>query len=102
MTTIRDIASAAELGTGTVYRLIGSKDQLLVSIMQSFGEKVGEAGPGSCAPIIAIEKLDALSWVNINALDRFGDEFRIQLAWMRQSPRMPRIRLVVRKADASR
>ena len=33
-----------------------------------------------------IEKLDALSWVNTNALDRFGDEFRIQLAWMRQSP----------------
>jgi hypothetical protein len=33
-----------------------------------------------------VEKLDALSWVNINALDRFGDEFRIQLAWMRQSP----------------
>ena len=41
VTTIRDIASAAQLGTGTVYRLIGSKDQLLASIMQSFGEKVG-------------------------------------------------------------
>ena len=33
-----------------------------------------------------MEKLDALSWLNINALDRFPDEFRIQLAWMRQSP----------------
>jgi hypothetical protein len=33
-----------------------------------------------------VEKLDALSWVNINALQRFGDEFRIQLAWMRQIP----------------
>ena len=33
-----------------------------------------------------IEKLDALSWVDINALDQFHDEFRIQLAWMRQSP----------------
>jgi hypothetical protein len=33
-----------------------------------------------------IEKLDALSWVNVNALDQFSDEFRIQLAWMRQSP----------------
>jgi hypothetical protein len=30
--------------------------------------------------------LDALSWINVNALDRFSDEFRIQLAWMRQSP----------------
>jgi AcrR family transcriptional regulator len=87
VTTIRDIASAAQLGTGTVYRLIGSKDQLLASIMQSFGEKVAlgwtnvlrsESSP--------IEKLDALSWVNTNVLHRFGDEFRIQLAWMRQSP----------------
>ena len=43
MTTIRDIASAAGLGTGTVYRLIGSKDELLMSIMVSFGRKVGGA-----------------------------------------------------------
>ena len=31
-----------------------------------------------------VEKLDALSWLNINALDQFPDEFRIQLAWLRQ------------------
>ncbi len=37
-TTIRDIAAAAGMGTGTVYRMIGSKDQLLASIMQEFGE----------------------------------------------------------------
>jgi AcrR family transcriptional regulator len=86
-TTVRDIAAAAGLGTGTVYRLIGSKEELLASIMRSFGKKVGagwvrvlhtKASP--------IEKLDALSWVDINALDQFHDEFRIQLAWMRQSP----------------
>ena len=87
VTTIRDIASAAGLGTGTVYRVIGSKDELLASIMQSFGRKV-EAGWVSVlrSDATPIEKLDALSWVNINALDRFSDEFRIQLAWMRQSP----------------
>lgn len=86
-TTIRDIASAAGLGTGTVYRVIGSKDELLASIMESFGRKV-EAGWVSVLRSNAtpIEKLDALSWVNVNALDRFSDEFRIQLAWMRQSP----------------
>jgi hypothetical protein len=33
-----------------------------------------------------VEKLDALCWVDINALERFHDEWRIQLAWMRQSP----------------
>ncbi|MET7770034.1 TetR/AcrR family transcriptional regulator [Nocardia sp. NPDC005366] len=86
-TTARDIAAAAGMATGTVYRLIGSKDQLLASIMREFGEKVGagwEAVLRSNSTVI--EKLDALSWINITALDRFPDEFRIQLAWMRQSP----------------
>jgi AcrR family transcriptional regulator len=86
-TTVRDIASAANIGPGTVFRLIGSKEELLASIMGSFGEKTEEGSrevlrTGSSP----IEKLDALSWININALKRFGDEFRIQLAWMRQIP----------------
>jgi AcrR family transcriptional regulator len=87
VTTIRDIASAAGLGTGTVYRVIGSKDELLASIMESFGRKV-EAGWVAVlrSDATPVEKLDALSWINVNALDRFSDEFRIQLAWMRQSP----------------
>lgn len=87
VTTIRDIAAAAGLGTGTVYRVIGSKDELLASIMESFGRKV-EAGWVAVlrSDATPIEKLDALSWVNVNALDQFSDEFRIQLAWMRQSP----------------
>jgi len=87
VTTVRDIASAAGLGTGTVYRLIGSKDELLASIMQSFGEKVAVGWTNVLrSDSSPVEKLDALSWVNTNVLDRFGDEFRIQLAWMRQSP----------------
>jgi AcrR family transcriptional regulator len=87
MTTVRDIASAAGLGTGTVYRVIGSKDELLMSIMLSFGKKVGAGWTAVLRSDSApVEKLDALSWLNINALDRFPDEFRIQLAWMRHSP----------------
>ena len=86
-TTVRDIASAAGLGTGTVYRLIGSKEELLASIMRSFGEKVGAGWVAALhSDATPIEKLDALSWVDINALDQFHDEFKIQLAWMRQSP----------------
>jgi AcrR family transcriptional regulator len=86
-TTIRDIASAAGLGTGTVYRLIGSKEELLASIMRSFGKKVGAGWLAVLgADASPVEKLDALCWVDINALERFHDEFRIQLAWMRQSP----------------
>jgi AcrR family transcriptional regulator len=86
-TTVRDIAAAAGIGHGTVFRLIGSKEDLLASIMGTFGEKTE-----ICARRVLrtnsspIEKLDALSWVNIKALERFGDEFRIQLAWMRQIP----------------
>jgi len=87
VTTIRDIASAAAMGTGTVYRLIGSKEELLASVMQSFGEKVALGWTNVLSSDASpIEKLDALSWVNTNVLDQFGDEFRIQLAWMRQSP----------------
>ena len=86
-TTIRDIASAAGFGTGTVYRLIGSKEELLTSIMRSFGRKVAAGWLGVLrSDATPIEKLDALSWVDINALDQFHDEFKIQLAWMRQSP----------------
>jgi AcrR family transcriptional regulator len=86
-TTIRDIAAAAGLGTGTVYRVIGSKDELLDSIMRSFGRKVEAGWVGVLrSDATPIEKLDALSWINVNALDQFSDEFRIQLAWMRQSP----------------
>ncbi len=86
-TTVRDIAAAAGIGHGTVVRLIGSKEELLDSVMGTFGEKTEEGSRevlrSRSSPI---EKLDALSWVYINALERFGDEFRIQLAWMRQIP----------------
>lgn len=86
-TTVRDIASAAGMGTGTVYRLIGSKDQLLAAIMRSFGSKIADGWTAALRTEgTVVEKLDALSWIHTNALDRFGDEFRIQLAWMRQSP----------------
>lgn len=86
-TTIRDIASAAGLGIGSVHRLIGSKEGLLASIMRSFGRKVAAGWIAALrSDATPVEKLDALSWVDINALDLFDDEFRIQLAWMRQSP----------------
>lgn len=87
VTTVRDIASAAGLSTGTVYRAIGSKEELLDAIMTSFSQKVmagwnAALGSGSTT----VEKLDALAWLHINVLDKFNDEFKIQLAWLRQSP----------------
>lgn len=86
-TTIRDIASAAGLGIGTVHRLIGSKEELLSSIMRSFGRKIAAGWLSALrSDATPIEKLDAIAWVDVSALDRFHDEWRIQMAWMRQSP----------------
>jgi AcrR family transcriptional regulator len=86
-TTMRDIAGAADLSTGTVYRLLGSKDELLLSIMSAYSEKVEAAWEAVVrSKSTPLSKLDALMWVAINVLDRFSDEVRITLAWMRQSP----------------
>jgi AcrR family transcriptional regulator len=86
-TTMREIAQAAEISIGTVYRLFRSKDELLESIMGAFVANYlaswqGVLGSSSSA----VEKLDALQWVNINLLDGFAEEFKIQLAWLQQSP----------------
>jgi AcrR family transcriptional regulator len=86
-TTIRDIASAAGLSTGSVYRTVGSKEELLTSIMGALPSAV-EAGWASvlASDATSVEKLDALMWVNINVVVRFSDEYNIQLAWIRESP----------------
>jgi AcrR family transcriptional regulator len=86
-TTMRDIAAAAGLSTGTVYRAFASKDDLLFSIMHSYSEKVTDVWNAAMrAPSSTLERLDGLIWGNIHVVDRFSDEFRIQLAWLRQSP----------------
>jgi AcrR family transcriptional regulator len=86
-TTVRDIAAAAGLSVGSVYRLIGSKDGLLESIMRGFSAKARLGWLGVLRTDgTAVEKLDALMWININAVVQFKDEFNIQLAWIRESP----------------
>ena len=88
--TVRDIAAAAQMSTSALYRLVGSKDKLLEAIMTPFIEAVSESWDlliGS--PSSSIEKLDALIWVNINLLDRFSEEFKVQLAWLREAPPQP-------------
>jgi AcrR family transcriptional regulator len=86
-TRVRDIASAAGLSTGSVYRMIGSKDELLDTVMRSFVTTVRTAwSPVLSSNATPIEKLDALTWININVVDRFSDEFNIRLAWLRESP----------------
>lgn len=86
-TTVRDIAKAAGMSVASVYRLVGSKDELLDSIMRSF-TVIARSGWTNVlrADGTVVEKLDALTWININAVDRFRDEYNIQLAFMRESP----------------
>lgn len=86
-TTIRDIAAAADMSTGAVYRLVSSKDELLVSIMTTFISHVNDGWDAVInSASTPVEKLDALLWFNINVLGHFSDEFKIQLAWLRQAP----------------
>lgn len=89
-TTMRDIAAAAGMSTGMVYRLVGSKDELLTQIMGTYVSAVTTGWEAVLASRASpLEKLDALLWVDINALDRFGSEFKIQQAWWRQMPPSP-------------
>ena len=42
LATIRDVAAAARMSTGTVYRAIESKENLMASILWSYTEKTTE------------------------------------------------------------
>jgi AcrR family transcriptional regulator len=86
-TTMRDIAAAAGMSTGMVYRLVGSKDELLMTIMAAYVDRVTSAWNAVLASdATPLEKLDALVWIDIHVLHRFGAEFRIQQAWWRRTP----------------
>ncbi|MBL7490704.1 TetR/AcrR family transcriptional regulator [Frankia sp. AgB1.9] len=86
-TTVRDIAATARLSVGSVYRVTESKEHLLTSIMGGYVTAVTEGWNAVlAAPASPVEKLDALMWFNIKVMDRFGEEFRIQFAGLRQSP----------------
>jgi AcrR family transcriptional regulator len=86
-TGIRDIAAAAGISTSTVYKWIGSKDDLLLSVMGAFTERVATAWANVLdSGSTPLEKLDALLWLDINVLERFSDEVKILLAWVRQKP----------------
>ena len=100
-TGMRDIAAEAGLATPALYRHFPSKEAILLSIMRPYTEKrrtTWNAVLGSSSS--PLEKLDALTWINITLLDQFSDEFRIQLGWLRESP--PNIRKLGATADQRR
>jgi len=88
--TVRDIAFAAKMSTSVIYRLVGSKDNLLDMVMKPYTTAVTESWDALLqSSSTSIEKLDALIWVNINLLDRFSEECKIQMAWLREAPAQP-------------
>jgi AcrR family transcriptional regulator len=87
VTTVRQIAARAGVSTGAVYRVFESKEEMLVSIATSFSEKVMRGWLAALtSQSTAVEKIDALIWLQANVMEQFLDEFKMQLAWMRQSP----------------
>lgn len=87
ITTIRDIAAIANVGPATVIRLMGKKPDALADIMRSLGVRLNEGYLGVLdSDSSPLEKLDGLTWLHVNALKYFPDEWKIQQAWMRQSP----------------
>jgi AcrR family transcriptional regulator len=87
LTTIRDVAGAAGMSTGAVYRLIESKDNLLPSILWPYVEKVAEGWNRIVSSqSTPVEKLDALLWLNINVVHRFAEEHRIQSLGIQLAP----------------
>jgi AcrR family transcriptional regulator len=86
-TTIRDIAAAAGFSTASIYRRFASKDELLGSIMDSFASKVSAAWSAALsAPSTVVERIDAISWANINVVDRSSDEYHVLQNWLREAP----------------
>jgi len=62
---------------------------------QSLSRRMAARG---LVPIViagSVEKLDAVAWLQINVLDRFQDEFKIQLAWLRHRDALTGKHLVV-------
>ncbi len=86
-TTVREIAAAARMRSGNVYRFIESKDAMLESIMGAYHDTLSDGYRAVIASdSTAVAKLDALTWLNINILESFPEEFAIQRAWMRVIP----------------
>jgi len=85
-TTIRDIANAAGVGMGTLYRRVESKEALLREIIDGYGARFDEAfravlGAGSSVP----EALDGLARVFVHISRRFHEESRIvNYGWSRR------------------
>ncbi|QGG40095.1 TetR family transcriptional regulator [Aeromicrobium yanjiei] len=83
-TTIRDVANAAGIRMGTLYRRVDSKEQILSEILGDYSSQLDDAvrsvlGSGSTA----VEGLDGMARLFITASRRFREESEIvKLGWI--------------------
>lgn len=86
-TTIRDVAAAAGVGPGAVYRVVDSKEQLLESILSSYVTSVTNGWNAVVrSDATPLQKIDALLWLDINILKRFSEEHKIQSVSLQYAP----------------
>ena len=87
-TKMRDIAAAAGIGVGTLYRCYPAKGQLLTAVMARYGtaRRTGWEAVLAARSGTVVERLDALAYVHIELIARFGAEFRILLSLLRERP----------------
>jgi AcrR family transcriptional regulator len=77
-TTVRDVAEAAGVRMGTLYRRVSSKDHLLRVILEDYSNTLTagfETVLSSGSP--AIEVLDAIAYLCVHAERRFNEEARV-------------------------
>ena len=86
-TTMRDVAAAAGVSPRAVYRVVESKEQLLMAILRSYVASVTDGWDAVLrSDASPLEKLDALLWLDINILDRFSEEHKIQSVSLQSAP----------------
>lgn len=87
-TTIRDIAEAAQVRMGTMYRRVSSKEAMLTEILGSYSQVLNEGVEAVVgADGSAVEQIDAVACVLIHATRRFSDEMNIvKFGWNGQEP----------------
>lgn len=96
-TTLREIAEAAGLSAGAVYRSYRTKEELLASIMKSHAARRNAAWDAVLnSTSSVVEKLDALMWLYIQLVEQFSDAIKLQVGLLRASP--PTIQKVVATA----
>lgn len=82
-TTVRDIATAAEVRMGTLYRRVGSKEEILTEIIEAYNSKIdGAVRSVLSASTSEASTLDALALLFVHAKHRFALESEIvKLGW---------------------